>query len=193
MHWTSFEAAFDAGAPAPTAVSNKVAAQATHAAAPSSGHAASDGLPTLLHARYLSPRNGREIDITDQFKSRCLSMGADCRVRCDNELAGIDPDFGQQKTCAIEYQCLPRPAQELRILEGSLVTLNCTAPAEVSASEATTTAEARRCAIQKFGEWRREQSVPPTAETMNSKIEEVNAQCGASLQFSIGPSAPPTH
>lgn len=189
-HWPSFESAFDAGAPA-NAVNNRVAAEATHATVTLSGGATSDQLPTLLRVRYLSPRNGREIDVTDQFKSRCPNMGADCRARCDNELAGVDPDFGQQKICAIDYQCPPRPAQQLRIREGSLATLSCALPADVSASGTATAADARRCAVLKFGEWRRAQNVPPSAEAMNSKLDEVNAQCGASLQFSIAPSANP--
>jgi hypothetical protein len=189
-HWPSFESAFDAGAPA-NAANNRVAAEATHAPVALSGGATSDPLPTVLRVRYLSPRNGREIDVTDQFKSRCPNMGADCRARCGNEFAGVDPDFGQQKICAIDYQCPSRPAQELRIREGSLATLSCASPTNVTESGAATAADARRCAMLKFGEWRRAQDVPPSAEAMNSKLDEVNAQCGASLQFSIAPSANP--
>ena len=190
-HWFAFESAFAAGAPANAVSDRAAAAETAHAVAPSSSGATSDQRPTLLRARYLSPRNGSEIDVTDQLKSRCAHMGPDCRVLCDNALAGTDPDFGQQKLCAIGYQCPPRPAQELRIREGSPAVLSCASPVDVSAGGAAPAADARRCAILKFGEWRRAQTVPPDAETMNSKLNEVNAQCGSSLQFSIVSTANP--
>ncbi len=195
-HWQPFQAAFDAGAPAASALTDGVSTDAAGAATPPSGAgASSDQMPNILRVRYVSPRNGREIDITDQFKSHCSSAGTACQVLCGNTLAGVDPDFGQVKACAIEYQCPPRPVQELRITEGNMAKLSCTLSSGGESSGAATAPDARRCAIKQFGEWRRAQAVPPSADAMNTALNEVNAQCGASLQFSIAPpaSTPQSH
>jgi hypothetical protein len=126
--YPSFESAFDAGKPA-TAPNSRVAPEATHAALPSNGDTGSSPPPSVLRARYVSPRNGREIDVTAQLKSNCPKMGPDCRAQCGNALAGLDPDFGQQKFCEIDYQCPSRPAQTVHVPEGSPATVTCTSSA----------------------------------------------------------------
>jgi hypothetical protein len=189
-HWPSFESAFDAGAPADIH-DRRVAASLPSTIETSDDAATSGPPPKLLRVRYLSPRNGREIDVTDRFKARCPSSGADCRPRCSNELAGIDPDFGQQKICAIEYQCPSRPAQELRVLEGSIPRLSCASSNGNDAASTTAGADAQKCALRKFSEWRRSQNAPPSPEAMNNKLAEVNSECGAALQLSIAPAGTP--
>jgi hypothetical protein len=187
-NWPPFEIAFAAGAPTDFG-NNRIAVAAKRLAVSAGGDVASDQLPKILRVRYLSPRNSRELDVTDRFKSNCVNAGAGCRVRCDTQLSGSDPDFGTQKVCVIQYQCPSQPVQELRIQEGTYFAAPSCSP--VAESAASKTSDARRCAIEKFGRWRRDQSSPPGAEAMNREIKEVNAQCGSTLEFSVGsPVAP---
>jgi hypothetical protein len=182
-NWPLFQTAFAAGTPTDLD-NNRIAAVAKRAAATAGGDVAQEPLPKILRVRYLSPRNSREFDVTDRFKSNCATAGAGCRVRCDTQLSGTDPDFGTQKVCVIQYQCSSKPVQELRIQEGT----NFAAPScsPVVDSAASKTSDAQRCAIEKFGKWRRDQSSPPSADAMNGEIKEVNAQCGSTLEFSVG-------
>jgi Domain of unknown function (DUF4124) len=107
-------------------------------------------------ATYVSPRNGRSLDVTNQVKSLCSSGSSSCTLNCGNQLAG-DPDFGQLKYCGITYRCGAGPVQQQRIPEGGRLTLGCstemarmaeqnalpppnspaTSPASASASAAT--------------------------------------------------------
>lgn len=86
--------------------------------------------PEITSAAYVSPRNGRALDVTNQLRSQCAGGPASCIVNCSNQLAG-DPDFGQRKYCQITYQCGDGRLQEVRILEGGRSTLSC-APANAT-------------------------------------------------------------
>jgi hypothetical protein len=74
---------------------------------------ASSGLD-IRSASYISPRNGRALDVTAQIRARCASTAGSCMVSCGNDLAG-DPDLGQQKYCQISYQCADRRPQTLQL------------------------------------------------------------------------------
>ena len=76
----------------------------------------------IQSGRYVSPRNGKALDVTARLQAGCGALS--CQVRCGNLLAG-DPDFGQRKYCAITYRCGGAAPQELRILEGENTTLSC--------------------------------------------------------------------
>jgi formylglycine-generating enzyme required for sulfatase activity/ankyrin repeat protein len=78
----------------------------------------------IQSAAYVSPRNGRELDVTSQLNSMCPSAAGSCTLRCGNQLAG-DPDFGQRKYCRISYRCGGGNTQELRIQEGGTLQLSC--------------------------------------------------------------------
>jgi uncharacterized membrane protein len=97
----------------------------TYAAAASS--AATSSAPEILSAAYVSPRNGRSLDVTNQIKTQCVAEA--CTISCGNQLAG-DPDFGQAKYCRISYQCSgDGTTRELRFHEGHRVRLSCALPA----------------------------------------------------------------
>jgi formylglycine-generating enzyme len=108
-------------------------------AEPIKAQTAADRTSTVLpgleiqSAAYVSPRNGRELNVTDQLKSHCPGVPDSCAVRCSNQLAG-DPDFGQRKYCRVSYRCSGGTAQELRIQEGESLTLHC--PSGVATTEA---------------------------------------------------------
>jgi formylglycine-generating enzyme len=87
----------------------------------------------IQRAAYISPRNGRELDVTNQLKSHCMGVRDSCTVNCGNQLAG-DPDFGQRKFCTVSYRCSGGTAQELRIQEGESLALLC--PSGVAAPDA---------------------------------------------------------
>lgn len=89
------------------------------------GASASGPAPQIRSAHYVSPRNGRELDVTYVLQSACRRTSGSCNVACGNQLAG-DPDFGQVKFCQISFQCSGRPAQEVRVSEGRTLTLACT-------------------------------------------------------------------
>ena len=76
----------------------------------------------IQSGRYVSPRNGKALDVTARLQTDCGALS--CEVHCGNLLAG-DPDFGQRKYCAITYRCGGAAPQELRILEGENTTLSC--------------------------------------------------------------------
>jgi hypothetical protein len=76
----------------------------------------------IQNGRYVSPRNGKALDVTARLQADCGRLS--CPVRCGNLLAG-DPDFGQRKYCTITYRCGRAASQELRILEGESTTLSC--------------------------------------------------------------------
>jgi hypothetical protein len=76
----------------------------------------------IQNGRYISPRNGKGLDVTARLQADCETLG--CPVHCGNQLAG-DPDFGQRKYCTITYRCGRAAPQELRILEGESTTLSC--------------------------------------------------------------------
>ena len=76
----------------------------------------------ILNGRYLSPRNGKALDVTARLQADCQTLA--CPVRCGNQLAG-DPDFGQRKYCTITYRCGRAASRELRILEGESTALSC--------------------------------------------------------------------
>jgi hypothetical protein len=80
--------------------------------------------PVIQSAAYVSPRNGRELDVTSQLNSMCLSGPDSCTLRCGNQLAG-DPDFGQRKYCRISFRCSGGSTQEVRIQEGQNLRLSC--------------------------------------------------------------------
>ena len=88
------------------------------------GASTSGPAPQIRSAHYVSPRNGREFDVTYVLQSACRRTSGSCSAACGNQLAG-DPDFGQVKYCQIAFQCSARPAQEVRVPEGRTVTLAC--------------------------------------------------------------------
>ncbi len=88
------------------------------------GASPSGPAPQIRSAHYVSPRNGREFDVTSVLQSACRRTSGSCNVACGNQLAG-DPDFGQVKYCQISFQCSGRPTQELRVSEGRTITLAC--------------------------------------------------------------------
>ena len=79
----------------------------------------------IQSGQYVSPRNGKALDVTARLQADCGAQS--CEVRCGNLLAG-DPDFGQRKYCAITYRCGGAAPQELRILEGENTMLSCRSP-----------------------------------------------------------------
>jgi hypothetical protein len=80
--------------------------------------------PQIASATYTSPRNGLSFDFTTRIRSQCQAGVAGCVVVCNNDLAG-DPDFGQGKTCQINYRCGKNPLQILRIAEGRREWIRC--------------------------------------------------------------------
>ena len=81
--------------------------------------------PGILSAVYVSPRNGHQLDVTNQLRAGCSNATTgSCLVVCSNGLAG-DPDFGQRKLCRISYQCSGHAAKNVEIQEGETAALNC--------------------------------------------------------------------
>jgi hypothetical protein len=100
-----------------------VAQPATYAAAPARD-TPGELMPQIASATYASPRNGRSFDVTTQLRVQCRAGLAGCVVVCTNDLAG-DPDFGQGKTCEIQYRCGENPTQILLIPERRQERLRC--------------------------------------------------------------------
>ena len=80
--------------------------------------------PQIRQANYVSPRTGRQLDVTHVLQSACSSGNDACKVACGNQLAG-DPDFGRVKYCQITFQCSGHAAQNVVVAEGKTVTLAC--------------------------------------------------------------------
>ena len=77
----------------------------------------------ILSALYMSPRNGRSLDVTGQIRSQCDGQ-VNCQVNCGNHLAG-DPDFGSPKQCELEFKCDTRSTHVLRVRQGGRAILSC--------------------------------------------------------------------
>jgi hypothetical protein len=91
--------------------------------------------PEVLSAFYVSPRTARALDVTYPLKSLCLNAPGSCVVRCGNQLGG-DPDFGRRKYCQVTFRCAGGGAQQLRILEGDIMEMNCPRPDVAAALKA---------------------------------------------------------
>jgi ankyrin repeat protein len=112
--------------PCPADSTAQASPQVANAAPGSQSPAQGVAAPQIARALYVSPRNGRQLDVTAPLASRCSSTAISCAVSCNNELAG-DPDVGQRKYCEITYRCGGGATQEFRIEEGETRALTCTA------------------------------------------------------------------
>ena len=106
------------------------AASSTVQTAPPGRSSRSGSGPEIQNA-YVSPRNGRMLDVTGQLRSLCSTSTGACLVSCGNQLAG-DPDFGQRKYCRVSYRCGGGTSQELRVQEGERLNLSCRSDADAT-------------------------------------------------------------
>jgi hypothetical protein len=146
----------------------------------SPGNATSTSLPEIQRAAYVSPRNGRSLDVTVQIRSQCQPGTPSCNLKCGNQLAG-DPDFGQRKYCSVSYRCGGN-VQETQMQEGESRALTCSALPSATAVRPDTAV--MECTGRDYNLWIAAQPRPlPDPKIREAKLQEIIQSCRQRFQF----------